>query len=302
MKASNFKLVFSSSDSIGKAVVNKKGRVKTSTQDRSGVYHIPCLPGCDKSYYGRTQKPLHQRIYEHRQDINANNDDGKGMISHTKSHPGHHFNLSAARLVWHTDNKYESQFIETTCINTLANCNRRSGDIAVNPAISSLVSRIVVSQTSQRSGNNSRHLRNSLYVSPLASDVSAPNSTPLTPSLTSSPLTSSPTSPDPSPSTSLSPLLMSARLAAGHTSASLNTPIVPTISHSPLQLGNSRGVGSTSTRSNISLSQLASYSVHPPGTPLRSLPATQPANRHLASDQLNYGLSPLTTRSGKIRR
>ena len=302
MKASNFKLVFSSSDSIGKAVVNKKGRVKTSTQDRSGVYHIPCLPGCDKSYYGRTQKPLHQRIHEHRQDINANIDDGKGMITHTKSHPGHHFNLSAARLVWHTDNKYESQFIETTCINTLANCNRRSGDIAVNPAISSLVSRIVVSQTSQRSGNNSRHLRNSLYVSPLASDVSAPNSTPLTPSLTSSPLTSSPTSPDPSPSTSLSPLLMSARLAAGHTSASLNTPIVPTISHSPLQLGNSIVVGSTSTRSNISLSQLASYSVHPPGTPLRSLPATQPANRHLASDQLNYGLSPLTTRSGKIRR
>ena len=69
MKASKFKLVFNSSDSIGKSVVSKKGRVKISTQNRSGVYQISCSPGCDKTYYGRTMKPLHERIQEHRKNI-----------------------------------------------------------------------------------------------------------------------------------------------------------------------------------------------------------------------------------------
>ena len=61
------------------------------------------------------------------------------------SHPGHEFDLSAASLIWQSNNEYECQFVEASCIKSLTNCNIRSGEIKVSPAIVSLVTNIAVS-------------------------------------------------------------------------------------------------------------------------------------------------------------
>ena len=69
-------------------------------------------------------------------------DINKATVKHLKSHPSHKFAFSYARLVRPSSNLYETQFVEAACINTLAHCNIRSGEISVNPAISTLVSNI----------------------------------------------------------------------------------------------------------------------------------------------------------------
>ena len=57
--ASNYKLIFTARDSIGRAVMNKKGTVHDSALKDSGIYRIPCsIPSCNKAYFGRTLEGL----------------------------------------------------------------------------------------------------------------------------------------------------------------------------------------------------------------------------------------------------
>ena len=138
-----------------------------ASQNRSGVYQIPCIPGCDKYYYGRTLKPLYLRLREHRKDLDKNVEH-RGHVEHRKSHPGHKFDLTAARVIWRSNNEYECKFVESACIKSLSNCNIRSEEVYLSPPVASMVSNIVVKHNSNR--NNKVPQRTPLYVSPLMSD------------------------------------------------------------------------------------------------------------------------------------
>ena len=199
MKNSNYKIVFNSRDSIGKSVVDKKGRVNTASQNRSGVYQIPCSQGCDKTYYGRTLKPLYLRLREHKKHLDKKTP-LQAHVEHLKLHPDHNFDLSAASLIWRSNNEYECQFVEAACITSLTNCNISKGDVKLFPPIASLVSNIAVSHKSKRNRNNNGPQRNSLYVPPLIADV------PLLPSTSTADISMSGNSPSLSSTTSTPPV------------------------------------------------------------------------------------------------
>ena len=66
------KIVFNSSNSIGRFVVDKKGCAQKSTQWLSGVYTIPCTSsGCNQPYFGRTMQNLHVSTAKHNNDISS---------------------------------------------------------------------------------------------------------------------------------------------------------------------------------------------------------------------------------------
>ena len=98
-------------------------------------------------------------------------------VEHLKLHPDHNFDLSAASVIWRSNNEYECQFVEAACIKSLTNCNISKGDVKLFPPVASLVSNIAVTHKSKRNRNNSGPLRNPLYVSPLIADAPLPLST-----------------------------------------------------------------------------------------------------------------------------
>ena len=281
MKSSNFKICYNSRNSIGKSVVSKKGRVNISSQNRSGVYQIPCSPGCDKIYYGRTMKPLYKRIREHNTYL-QDQTRLKATVEHQIAFPGHKFDTSAARLIWQSNNEYECQFVEASCIKSLTNCNISTGDIKVSPAIASLVASIVVSHRSKGNGNNSLTQRTSLYKSPLASGAPILPSTP-TPAtdITSSRPTlnltaTSPTSPrvQPPPSSPMTPTLPLLSVSTPDTFVYISPIVSPASSRghqSPIfSLSSDQWTQPTTTL----VSSLSSHSVSTPRI-IQSLPRPQ---------------------------
>ena len=107
MKDSNIKIVFSSGNTIGRSVVDKKGLARQSTQRLSGVYSIPCTsPGCNQPYFGRTMMDLHVRTNKHNEDISKGKA-SSALVQHIQSHPGHGFDPPSARLIWKTRSKYK---------------------------------------------------------------------------------------------------------------------------------------------------------------------------------------------------
>ena len=142
MHASNYKLIFTAKDSIGKAVINKKGTIRDSVLQHSGVYRIPCsTSGCNKPYFGRTMKPLDKRMFEHTTMVNKMSRDS-ALVQHMVSHPGHTFDMDAAKIIWRTRSKYESQLVEAACINRFPSCNISKGEIRVTPAMSAFTTYI----------------------------------------------------------------------------------------------------------------------------------------------------------------
>ena len=242
--------------------------------------------------------------------------------------------MSSASLVWQSNNLYETQFVEAACIKSLAHCNVRSGDIDVNPAISTLVSNIAISHRSKRTGSNNGHLQDSFYVSPLVTKVSTPVSIPVSTTTTSRhtavPLTSLPVSmstqpppsasntpPAPQPSanqidiSSSDPTTASPISIVSPSQATSHIPAI--VSHSPSTIGTrvlqpplpqrfSRFTLSTPVRSNSFLSQIASYAVQSPGPPVTVTSVSQPIHRLLTSDQHISSDSPLRTRAHQYPR
>ena len=133
--ASNYKLIFTARDSIGKAVMNKKGTIHDSTLRDTGVYRIPCsIPSCNKAYFGRTMEGLEKRMVGHNSNM-ADMSMSSALVHHKTSHPGHDFRTSEAKLIWKTHNKYESQLVEASCISQFPSCNISKGEIRVSPAM-----------------------------------------------------------------------------------------------------------------------------------------------------------------------
>ena len=65
------------------------------------------------------------------------------MVEHMKSHPGHKFDLSKARLIWNTDDKYESKLVEASCIKKFNYCNLSEGEAQVMDRIASFFTKII---------------------------------------------------------------------------------------------------------------------------------------------------------------
>ena len=163
---SNLKFVFSSRNTIGHAVVDKKHLVRDSTkQPKSGVYCITCTsPGCNHHYYGRTMKDLHVRTNQHSDNIH----DGElssALVQHINSHPGHSFEPASAQLIWNTRNKYESQLVEASCIKMLPHCNISEGDITVGNAVASFTTRLAGLHKLMVAPKHSRRHSTPLYTS-----------------------------------------------------------------------------------------------------------------------------------------
>ena len=164
--ASNYKFIYTARDSIGKAVMNKKGTVHDSSSKESGVYHIPCsIPGCNKPYFGRTMIGLEKRMVQHDTNITQKSNDS-ALVHHMRSNPGHSFNTSEAKLIWKTRNKYECQFVEAACINQFPSCNISKGEVRVTPAMSAFTT--YIAGLHRHLGNNtSPDVRGSTSSSPL---------------------------------------------------------------------------------------------------------------------------------------
>ena len=160
---SNIKIVFSSSNSIGRSVVDKKGNVQKSTRRPSGVYTIPCTsPGCNQPYFGRTMEDLHVRTNRHSDDIKFGYHNS-ALVKHIQSHPGHGFEPASARLIWKTRDKYESQFVEASCIKKFSSCNVSAGEISVSAATASITTRLAKLHKPLNNIPRSQH-RSPLYV------------------------------------------------------------------------------------------------------------------------------------------
>ena len=115
IRASKHRTVFTSSNTIGRAVVSKRGTHAVSASHRSGVYAIDCLtPDCPLAYYGRSMD-LNARITTHARDY-RNNSVASALIKHVQQFPGHAFNPWNTRLIWATRDVYQSQLLEASCI------------------------------------------------------------------------------------------------------------------------------------------------------------------------------------------
>ena len=180
MQSANYKFVFNYRDTIGRAVVNCKGSLRISKHQKPGVYRIPCtFPGCEQPYFGRTMKPLKERLHEHSLNFRSSNPQKNAMIEHSREHPGHRFDLTSARLIWNTHNKYESKIVEAACINRFSSCNISQGEVRVTNAMSTFFTRIANIHVSATSDTRQQHRPLPLYVS-----RPAPQSQPVSPAST----------------------------------------------------------------------------------------------------------------------
>ena len=181
MQSANYKFVFNYRDTIGRAVVNRKGSLRISKHQKPGVYRIPCtFPGCEQPYFGRTMKPLKERLHKHSLNFRSSNPQKNAMIEHSREHPGHRFDLTSARLIWNTHNKYESKVMEASCINRFSSCNISQGEVRVTNAMSTFFTRIANIHVSATSDTHQQHRPLPLYVS-----RPAPQSHPVYPAATS---------------------------------------------------------------------------------------------------------------------
>ena len=86
-------------------------------------------------------KPLVKRMLEHTTNI-TNMSKDSALVQHMVSHPGHTFDMDAAKIIWRTRSKYESQLVEAACINRFPSCNISKGEIRVTPAMSAFTTYI----------------------------------------------------------------------------------------------------------------------------------------------------------------
>ena len=156
IRTSKHRIVFTSSNTIGRAVVSKRGTQVASTYHRSGVYTIDCLtPDCQLTYYGRSMD-FNARITKHRNDYRSNLS-SSALVKHVQDFPGHGFNPGNARLIWSTRDVYQSQLLEASCIKLFPSCNRGPGDVTVSQTFASVCMHLVGYKGSD---NSSSHMIN----------------------------------------------------------------------------------------------------------------------------------------------
>ena len=137
IRNSKHRIVFTSSNTTGRAVVSKRGTQVASTYHRSGVYTIDCLDtDCQMTYFGRSMD-LKSRITKHKTDYRTNLE-SSALVKHAQDFPGHGFNPGNARLIWSTRDVYQTQLLEAACIKLFPSCNRGPGDVTVSQTFASV--------------------------------------------------------------------------------------------------------------------------------------------------------------------
>merc|ERR1711917_181613 len=102
-----------------------------------------------------------------------------------ETHPGHEFDFAAAKLLWKSTNVLESKYVESSCIQTLPNCNTQAGEVTVNSILASMIMKVTnISKLAKPPRSTARPQRSSLYPSPPSSSAPllafpAPPSTPV---------------------------------------------------------------------------------------------------------------------------
>ena len=138
LKDTMYRFVFTSSNTIGRNVVTKRGVDAASSHQQSGVYAIRCQKqGCGRAYYGRSTQ-ADSRFNDHINDY-RNNNLNSALIKHVREFPGHSFAPEAAQVIWHTRNLYECKLMEAACINTFLNCNRSAAEVTVSKTYSAFL-------------------------------------------------------------------------------------------------------------------------------------------------------------------
>merc|ERR1739842_286957 len=104
LKPTKYKLASTSRNSIGRAVVQKRGKTKGSSHHLNGVYMIPLIPldpttGNNLPYIGRTNTTLENRLSQHRNSIRKNYE-ACAMVKHIRNNPGDKYVLENARIIW----------------------------------------------------------------------------------------------------------------------------------------------------------------------------------------------------------
>ena len=92
------------------------------------------------------------------------------LVQHMISHPGHTFDMDAAKIIWRTRSKYESQLVEAACINRYPSCNISKGEIRVTPAMSAFTT--YIAGLHRQSGRNSFPDGRGTVTSPLQPSIS----------------------------------------------------------------------------------------------------------------------------------
>ena len=182
-----YKLASTSRNSIGKVVIQKRGKSKGSTHQLAGVYMIPLVPtstGTNLPYIGRTNRTLNERLSEHRNAI-ANGSTFCAMVKHVQNNPGHKYDLKAARIIWFTNNIIESKMVESAFIQTLPCCNTHPGEISMSPIMSSVITKITNPKISDPADRRRPHVTPSLYtttayIPPTPPVITLPSSSPTT--------------------------------------------------------------------------------------------------------------------------
>ena len=114
--------------------------------------------------FGRTMMDLHLHKNKHSDDISSGYA-SSALVQHIQSHPGHGFVPSSARLIWKTRSKYESQFVEASCIKKFSSCNVSPGEISVSAATASITTRLANLHKPLTNIGPRRQHRSPLYVS-----------------------------------------------------------------------------------------------------------------------------------------
>ena len=137
IRNSKHRIVFTSSNTIGRSVVSKRGTQAASTYHRSGVYTIDCLDtDCQMTYFGRSMD-FNQRIAKHKTDYRTNLE-SSALVKHAQNFPGHGFNPGNAKLIWSTRDVYQTKLLVASCIKLFPSCNRGPGDVTVSQTFASV--------------------------------------------------------------------------------------------------------------------------------------------------------------------
>ena len=189
LKRTKYKLASTSRNSIGRAVVQKRGKTKGSSHQLNGVYMIPLIPldpttGNNLPYIGRTNTTLENRLSQHRNSIRKNYE-ACAMVKHIRNNPGDKYDLENARIIWRTNDIIESKMVESAFIQTLPCCNTHPGEIAMSPIMASVITKITNPKISDPVDRRRPQVTTSLYtptvyIPPTPPAITLPSPSPTT--------------------------------------------------------------------------------------------------------------------------
>ena len=114
------------SNSIKSLLVRTKPDVVFSDTSGAGVYGV----GCDRCYVGETGRCFSVRLREHRDAVRLGKVNN-AVFNHV-SDTHHRIDWSKSKIVFHSDNLYTRQVIESALINETTNFNNKPGVSSVD--------------------------------------------------------------------------------------------------------------------------------------------------------------------------